>query len=183
MIDATRLKYTPEELCGLVRSVPDFPQPGILFRDIMPLFATADALDAVVGHMAQLAPPNFDCIAGIEARGFLLGALLAREFAKGFVPLRKPGKLPADTISASYALEYGSSSLEMHKDALQHSGRRVWIVDDLLATGGTLESACELVEGIDGEVAGITVMIELTGLEGWKALGRYRCASLFEMDA
>ncbi len=179
----THSDYTPDQLRDMVHSVPDFPKLGVMFRDIMPLFADARALASMIKHMAKLAPQEFDCIAGIEARGFLLGVALAMELGKSFVPLRKPGKLPAGKLSESYGLEYGQSTLEVHKEALRNSGSRVWIVDDLLATGGTLEAACKLVEGIGGTVVGITVLIELTGLDGWKALGDYPHGALFEMDA
>ena len=170
------------QLRSMMRSVPDFPVKGITFRDITPVLADADALASAVGLMAEMVPGDVTHVAGVEARGFVFGAALATRLGKGFVPVRKKGKLPAATVSEEYGLEYGKGVLEVHADAIS-PGDRVWLTDDLLATGGTLEAAARLIEGIGGVVAGITVMVELTGLDGWSRLGGYPHASLFRMEA
>ena len=172
----------PEQLRERMRSVPDFPIPGILFRDITTVVGDSHALRSAVSLMANLAPSNFSHIAAIEARGFILGSALAVQMNKGFVPIRKQGKLPAETISLEYGLEYGKGMLEIHKDAVE-DGTKVWVVDDLIATGGSLEAACKLIEGVGGKVAGVTVMVELDGLDGWKPLSAYEHGSVFHMDA
>ncbi|MGI9604651.1 MAG: adenine phosphoribosyltransferase [Acidimicrobiales bacterium] len=154
------------ELARYVRDVPDFPSPGILFKDITPLLADARAFGFAVEEMAKpLAGAAVDCIAGIEARGFIFGPAIAQSLGVGFVPIRKPGKLPADTTSVSYTLEYGADTLEIQTDAVD-SGARVGIVDDLLATGGTLAAAIDLMESLDVETVGISVLIELMALRG-----------------
>src|SRR6201989_2199191 len=130
-------------LRALVREIPDFPQPGIGFKDITPVLADPAGLDAAVSELAALAPPDVDVVIGAEARGFLLGPALARELGAGFVLARKPGKLPADTVRAEYQLEYGTDALELHTDAVA-SGARVLVHDDLLATGGTARTLCRL---------------------------------------
>ena len=151
---------------SLVRVVHDFPIPGIPFRDITPLLGDSDALrEAVADLAAPYRGARVDKVAAIEARGLILGAPLAVELGAGFVPLRKEGKLPHDTVSASYELEYGAASIEMHADALR-PGDRVLVVDDVLATGGTLAAALELVEGAGAVVAGVAVLIELDALGG-----------------
>ncbi len=145
----------------LLRDVPDFPRPGILFKDITPVLADADAFAAVVAEMA--APwrgERLDAVVGIESRGFILGAALAHELGAGFVPVRKPGKLPARTLSLDYALEYGSDRLQIHADALP-AGARVVVVDDVLATGGTLKAALALTRQQGAEVIGAAVLLEL----------------------
>ncbi|MBK7155059.1 MAG: adenine phosphoribosyltransferase [Sandaracinaceae bacterium] len=153
-------------VAGLIREVPDFPKPGILFKDITPLLASAEGFHACTTLMresvADLAP---DTIVGVEARGFLFGVALATQLSLGFVPVRKPGKLPAETLSVSYELEYGSDSLEIHRDALR-PGARVVIVDDLLATGGTAAATAELVRKAGGQVVGFAVVIDLAFLGG-----------------
>jgi adenine phosphoribosyltransferase len=150
----------------LIRDVPDFPGPGIVFKDIAPVLADADAFAAAVEAMAapwRDAPPR--AVAGIEARGFILGAAMARALGCGFVPVRKPGKLPGAVLAQAYALEYGSDRLELQADALP-PGARVVVVDDVLATGGTLAAAAALVQRQGMVVAGATVLLELAALEG-----------------
>jgi adenine phosphoribosyltransferase len=153
-------------LAAHVRDVPDFPSPGVLFKDVTPLLADARALrDCVDALAAPWRGAGLDAICGIEARGFIFGAALARALDVGFVPLRKAGKLPAATRGVEYLLEYGSARLEAHADALT-SGARVLIVDDVLATGGTLAAGFELVQSLGAEVAGAAVVIELAFLAG-----------------
>lgn len=158
------------DLRQFVRDVPDFPTPGILFRDITPLLASPAAFSAAITAMAE--PFRADRprkIVGIEARGFMFGAALARELEVGFVPARKPGKLPRKTERISYGLEYGSDGLEVHADAFE-PGERVLIVDDVLATGGTAAAASELVERLGAKVTGLTFCIELAQLRGREKL-------------
>ncbi|MBB5016520.1 adenine phosphoribosyltransferase [Rehaibacterium terrae] len=150
----------------LIRDVPDFPRPGILFKDITPLLGHGAGFAAAIRHMAEpWRAAGIEVVAGIEARGFILGAALARELGAGFVPIRKPGKLPGRTLGADYALEYGSDRLEVHADAVA-SGTRVLLVDDVLATGGTLAASRRLVEGVGADLAGAMVLIELAALRG-----------------
>jgi adenine phosphoribosyltransferase len=149
-----------------VRAIPDFPREGILFRDITPLLLDPAALDAAVVALAEMVDgPQIDFVVAAEARGFILGAALARELGAGFVPARKPGKLPAETVSAEYTLEYGLDALEVHSDALAH-GARVLLHDDLLATGGTAGALCELVSGLGAEIVGAAFLVELSSLGG-----------------
>jgi adenine phosphoribosyltransferase len=156
----------PVDLEGYIRDIRDFPRPGIVFKDITPLMASAEALDATVRALADsardLAP---DVVIAAEARGFLLGPALARELGAGFVLARKPDKLPYETISAEYLLEYGTDALELHSDAVA-AGARVLVHDDLLATGGTASALCELVDQLEGEVVGCAFLIELAFLGG-----------------
>jgi adenine phosphoribosyltransferase len=157
-------------LRSLIRDIPDFPQPGILFKDITPLMADAGALvDAVAGLAEYARPLQADIVVAAEARGFLLGPALALELGAGFALARKPGKLPYDTVSAEYALEYGEGTLELHTDSVA-AGRRVLVHDDLLATGGTAATLCDLVEQFGGEVVGCGFLIELAFLQGRKRL-------------
>lgn len=157
----------------LIRDVPDFPKPGIIFKDIMPLLADGPALRATVEQLAEFAEPlKPDLIMGAEARGFAVGAPLAYQLGCGFVTARKPGKLPYTTVSAKYALEYGFDSLEVHIDSIQ-AGQRVLICDDLLATGGTSKAKIELVERLDGIVVGLAFVIELDFLNGRDRLDGY----------
>ena len=159
------------DLTNFIRDVPDFPKAGILFKDITPLLADADALRAAI---EQLAHPYrngaVDLVVGIESRGFIFGTALARELDVGFVPIRKPGKLPADAISAEYELEYGTDRIEIHTDAIAE-GQKVALVDDLLATGGTMAAACQLVSELKGEIVGLSFVIELDFLNGREKLG------------
>jgi adenine phosphoribosyltransferase len=154
------------DLRALIRDIPDFPSPGIVFKDITPLLLNAAALDTAVSALAELAsPPQVDFVVAAEARGFILGAALARELGAGFVPARKPGKLPGETISAEYALEYGIDALEVHADAFA-GGARVLIHDDLLATGGTARALCDLVGGLGAEITACAFLVELGFLGG-----------------
>ena len=162
---------TTEELKALVRDVPDFPQEGIVFKDLMPLIGDAEAFHSTVDHLAEWARPRQpDVILGAEARGFIFGGALAYELRCGFVPARKPGKLPWEKIHATYELEYGSDSLEIHADAFA-KGARVIVLDDVLATGGTAQAKVELVEALGGEVVGALFVIELAFLNGREKLG------------
>ena len=155
-----------DALKQLIRDVPDFPQPGILFRDITTLLRDAEGLRQAIDCLVEpYRDTPIDQIVGIESRGFILGAAMADRLGVGFVPVRKPGKLPAATVSAAYALEYGTDALEMHRDAIG-AGQRVLIVDDLLATGGTARAAASLVRECGGEVIGLAFLIELTALGG-----------------
>jgi len=172
----------PIDLAALVRSIPDFPVPGIVFRDITPLLADAAALDATV--LALAAPfrdASVELVLAPEARGFILGGALARELCAGFVPARKPGRLPARTLRAEYELEYGMDALELHADALAR-GARVLVHDDLLATGGTGAALCELVERAGAEVVGCTFVVELRALGGRARLAAHQVRSLIGFD-
>lgn len=154
---------------GCIRDVPDFPKPGIVFKDITPLLADGAAFSAVVSEMATHVGEDVDAIVGIESRGFIFGAALAQQLGLGLVTVRKPGKLPAEVLSIEYELEYGVDRLEIHRDALSQ-GHRVVIVDDLLATGGTAAATVQLVRNLGAEVAGCLFVIELGFLDGRKAL-------------
>ena len=149
---------------SLIRPIPDYPKPGILFQDITPLLADAQAFDRIITEIASLDPLS-EIAVGIEARGFILASALAVKKEIGFVPLRKKGKLPAETFSRSYGLEYGIDELEIHRDALK-PGTRVTLIDDVLATGGTLEAAIALVADAGGDVTSIVVLLEIASLEG-----------------
>jgi adenine phosphoribosyltransferase len=163
---------------ALIRDVPDFPKPGIVFKDIMPMLADGPSLRAIVDELAESARPwQPDLVMGAEARGFMFGAPLAYALGAGFVAARKPGKLPYTTVSAKYALEYGFDALEVHIDAIK-PGQRVLICDDLLATGGTSKAKIELVERLGGVVAGLVFAIELDFLNGREQLAGYDMASL-----
>jgi adenine phosphoribosyltransferase len=154
------------DLAAKIRDVPDFPKPGIVFKDIMPLLADADALREAIDRIAEWAEPREpDLVLGAEARGYITGGALACRLGCGFVAARKPGKLPWRTVAAKYALEYGLDSLEVHADAITN-GQRVVIHDDVLATGGTAKAAIELVEQLGGEVVGLPFIIELEFLHG-----------------
>jgi adenine phosphoribosyltransferase len=170
------------DLRHYVRAIPDFPREGILFRDITPLLLDAAALDAAVVALAELVDgPPVDFVVAAEARGFILGAALAREIGAGFVPARKPGKLPAETVSAEYTLEYGLDALEVHADALAH-GARVLLHDDLLATGGTAGALCELVSGLGAEIVGAAFLVELRALGGRERLAPCPVHALITYD-
>ena len=165
-------------IADYIRAVPDFPKPGILFRDISPLLGSSEAFGVSIDGLAErTASFKADVIAGIESRGFIFGVPLAQKLGLPFVPVRKPGKLPCETIAVSYDLEYGSDSLEIHADAFS-AGQRVLVIDDLLATGGTASAACKLIEQAGGIVAGVGVVIELQGLAGRQALAPHACESL-----
>jgi adenine phosphoribosyltransferase len=173
---------TDPDLRSLIRDIPDFPVAGIMFKDITPLLLDHDAMRFAVRQLADWARPRgVDYVVAAEARGFILGAALALELDAGFVPARKPGKLPADTISAEYILEYGVDALEMHADALAH-GARVLIHDDLLATGGTARALAELVEELGGSVVGFAFLVELGFLEGRRRLEGFDVCALIGYD-
>ena len=170
------------QLESYIRGIPDFPKPGILFRDITPLLGDAAALKFAVDRLlAQCEPLRPDAIVSVEARGFLLAAPLAYRMGKPLVPVRKEGKLPHKTHSVSYQLEYGTDTLQIHRDAIG-SGQRALIVDDLLATGGTVAAATELVQECGGEVAGYAFLVELADLDGRKQLGGEEIVSLITYD-
>jgi adenine phosphoribosyltransferase len=168
------------DLKAYIRDIPDFPKPGILFRDITPLLADRQALAAAV---YQLAGPNhnqaIDAVVAVEARGFIFGAAVARELNAGFIPIRKKGKLPWQTTAVTYGLEYGTDTVEMHTDALK-PGARVLMIDDLLATGGTMVASCQLAEKLGAKVIGLTFLIELTALGGREKLGKYPIHSVIK---
>jgi adenine phosphoribosyltransferase len=171
-----------ERLEAKIRDVPDFPRPGIVFKDLMPLLADPATLREAVDLLAEWAEPRKpDVIVGAEARGFILGAALAYKLGCGFVAARRPGKLPWKTVSATYALEYGENALELHADAIA-SGARVLVHDDLLATGGTAGALCGLVEQAGGVVAGCAFVIELAFLNGRERLQAYDVRSLVVVD-
>ena len=166
------------ELKDYIRDIPDFPAPGILFRDITPLLKDSVAFREAIDRLADYYETReFDTIVGIDARGFLLAAPLAYRLGKALVPVRKEGKLPFKTHKVTYELEYGSDAVEVHTDAIA-DGQRVLIVDDLLATGGTMAATASLVEQIGGHVAGVGVLVELTDLNGRALLGGYDVLSL-----
>jgi adenine phosphoribosyltransferase len=166
-----------------VRDIPDFPKPGIVFKDITPVLASGEALDAAVTQLADGARAlDVEVVIGAEARGFLLGAALARELGAGFVLARKPGKLPRETVRAEYLLEYGTDALELHSDAVAQ-GARVLVHDDLLATGGTARALCELVEQLGGVVVGCAFLLELGFLNGRSKLEGYEVSSILRYDA
>ena len=169
---------TPDELETYIRDVPDFPKPGIIFKDLMPLIADPDYFAEAIRQLADLARPREpELILGAEARGFIFGAALAYALHAGFIAARKPGKLPRETVEATYALEYGSDSLQVHRDAVP-PGARVIILDDVLATGGTARAKVELVESLGGVVAGLLFVIELDFLGGRERLQGYDLHSL-----
>lgn len=156
-----------------VRSIPDFPEPGIIFRDVTSILQDADGLHlAINGLMDMLKDVEYDVVVGPESRGFIFGVPVAYEAHKSFVPVRKQGKLPCETISAEYELEYGSAVIEMHKDSIK-PGQRVVIIDDLIATGGTIEAIVGLIEQMGGEVVKICFVMELAGLKGREKLTGY----------
>jgi len=163
-----------------IRDVPDFPKPGIMFKDITPLLKDPLAFQGAVDQLVDSHPPDgVDAVVGIEARGFLLAAPLAYRIGRPLVPVRKQGKLPFDTEAVTYSLEYGSDTVEVHTDGFT-SGQRVLIVDDLLATGGTVAATASLVEKMGGQVASIAVLVELSDLKGRDRLGEYEVVSLIK---
>jgi len=161
-----------------VRTIPDFPEPGIMFRDVTSVLQDPDGLKLSIDEMIKkLDGVEFDVIAGAESRGFIFGVPVAYELGKAFVPVRKKGKLPCETVSAEYELEYGTACIEIHKDAIK-PGQKVVVVDDLIATGGTIEAAIKLIEQLGGEVVKVLFLIELAGLNGREKLAGYDVESV-----
>ena len=172
------MKKVEDYIC----SIPDFPEPGIIFRDITTVIQDPDGFKLAIDEMDKLLDgTDFDLVAGLESRGFIFGTPIAYKHGKGFIPVRKKGKLPRETVSESYDLEYGSATIEMHTDSLK-PGDRVVIVDDLIATGGTVEAACKLVEKLGGKVVKIIFLLELAGLNGREKLSKYDVASVVSYE-
>ena len=168
------------DLKKYIKDIPDFPEPGVLFRDVTPLLANKDAYHEAIRLLADFAKEkNVDIVVGPEARGFLFGCPVALSLECGFVPVRKPGKLPREVISQTYELEYGSNEIQMHSDSIQ-PGQNVLIVDDLLATGGTVEATISLIEKMGGNVVGIAFVIELEALKGRELLKDYDVFSVLK---
>jgi adenine phosphoribosyltransferase len=170
------------ELRELIRDIPDYPKPGILFKDITPLLADPAGLSLAVEFLTQpFRDQHIDIVVGAESRGFIFATAVARNLSAGFVPIRKPGKLPSRKLSLTYDLEYGTDTLEVHTDAIK-PGQRVLLLDDLLATGGTMAACCQLVEQLGGEINGIAILIELAGLGGRKKLEKWpvHCVMRYE---
>ncbi|MCP4709836.1 MAG: adenine phosphoribosyltransferase [Planctomycetes bacterium] len=173
----------PQQLIKFIRDVPDFPKPGIMFRDITPLLADPEGLTLAAQLMADpFRNQNIDLVIGAESRGFIFGVVVARELKCGFVPVRKPGKLPCETISAEYQLEYGADKLQIHTDAVKND-QKILMVDDLLATGGTMNASCQMVEKLGGNIVGISFLIELAFLNGRDKLRNYSINSLISYDS
>ena len=171
-----------KKLEDYVRSIPDFPEPGIIFRDVTSVLQEADGLQlSINGIMDKLKDVDFDVVVGPESRGFIFGVPVAYNMKKAFVPVRKKGKLPCETISMEYDLEYGSAVIEMHKDSIK-PGQKVVIIDDLIATGGTIEAITKLVEQLGGEVVKIVFLMELAGLDGRKKLAKYDVESVIRYE-
>ncbi len=165
-----------------VRSIPDFPEPGIIFRDVASILQDADGLTLAIDLMQDcLKDTDVDVIVGTESRGFMFGVPIAYNLHKPFVPVRKKGKLPCETVSRSYDLEYGSAAIEMHKDSIK-PGQKVAVIDDLIATGGTVEAAVKLIEELGGEVVKIVFLMELAGLKGREKLAGYDVASVIRYE-
>ena len=172
-------------LCSLIRTIPDFPSEGILFRDFMPVFAQAKSMNLLIQGLVNalpVMPSEFDYIAGLEARGFLIGTALAQKLDKGFIAVRKAGKLPPPVLSQSYDLEYGKATMEIEKDLVK-PGSRILIIDDLIATGGTAWAAMKLFESIDCSVAGFSFVMELDGLDGTAKLDNHPMSTMMVMPA
>lgn len=166
-----------------IRDVPDFPKPGVVYKDITPLLGHPAALPLAVEYMSQpFRRMHVDLVAGAESRGFIFGTAVAQNLSAGFVPIRKPGKLPSDTHFEEYALEYGRDRVEIHRDAIQ-PGDRVLMVDDVLATGGTMSACCRLVKALGGHIVGISVLIELAFLNGRTLLGDHPLHSVLRYDS
>lgn len=165
-----------------VRSIPDFPEPGIIFRDVTSILQDADGLKLAIDSMQEcLKDTEVDVIVGTESRGFMFGVPIAYNLHKPFVPVRKKGKLPCETVSRSYDLEYGSATIEMHRDSIK-PGQKVAVIDDLIATGGTIEAAVKLIEELGGEVVKIVFLMELAGLKGREKLAGYDVASVIRYE-
>lgn len=165
-----------------VRTIPDFPEPGIMFRDVTSVLQDPEGLKLAIDSMIRLLDGvDFDVIAGAESRGFIFGAPIAYALGKAFVPIRKKGKLPCETISEKYDLEYGTAEIEMHKDAVK-PGQKVVVVDDLIATGGTIEASIRMIEKLGGEVVKVLFLMELAGLKGRDRLAGYDVASVITYE-
>ena len=165
-----------------VRSIPDFPEPGIIFRDVTSILQDADGLKLAIDSMQEcLKDTDVDVIVVTESRGFMFGVPIAYNLHKPFVPVRKKGKLPCETVSRSYDLEYGSATIEMHRDSIK-PGQKVAVIDDLIATGGTVEAAVKLIEELGGEVVKIVFLMELAGLKGREKLAGYDVASVIRYE-
>lgn len=170
------------DLASTIRSVPDFPVEGILFYDITTMLKNPPALKQCIDQLVDpYRAANIDAVVGMESRGFIFGMPVAYLLGVGFVPIRKPGKLPAETLAESYELEYGTNALEIHVDGIE-AGQKVLVVDDLLATGGTAKATCNLVEKLGGQIAGLAFVIELTFLNGREKLSDYEIFSLLKYD-
>ena len=171
-----------KKLEDYVVSIPDFPEPGIIFRDITSILQDPDGFKlAIDSLLAMVKDVDFDVVVGAESRGFIFGMPIAYNLQKAFVPIRKKGKLPCETVSAEYDLEYGKAEIEIHKDAIK-PGQKVVLVDDLIATGGTMEASCKLVEQLGGEVVKILFLMELAGLKGREKLAKYDVASVITYE-
>ena len=171
------------DIKGLIRSIPDFPKEGIMFRDITTILNDHGGLQACVDQIAEhFAGRGIEMVVGVEARGFIFGPPVALKLGAGFAPVRKPGKLPAETIKESYELEYGTDEIEIHKDAVQ-PGQKVLLIDDLLATGGTMAACARLVENLGAKIEGIAFVIELSFLSGREKLPGYEVLSLVDYDS
>ena len=174
------MTVTTKDLASKIRDIPDFPKPGILFKDITTLLKEGDSFKAAIdGLMERIGKRDIHVVVGMESRGFIFGAPIAYNLGVGFVPVRKLGKLPGDVVSVEYDLEYGSATLEMHKDAIK-AGARVLIVDDLLATGGTVAGTIELVKQLSGEIVALAFLIELVALKGRDKLAGYDIVTLIQ---
>ncbi|MHC4206949.1 MAG: adenine phosphoribosyltransferase [Planctomycetota bacterium] len=182
IMEGKQMQDEGNDLKRYIRDIADWPKKGILFRDITPLLlnpkAFAAAVDALIADFTEM---GIEYVAAVEARGFIFGSAVAEKLDAGFVPIRKKGKLPWQTESITYDLEYGTDTLEVHSDAVE-SGGKVLMVDDLLATGGTMAAACELIEKIGGTVAGIAFLIELVGLQGREKIADYNVTSIISYD-
>jgi adenine phosphoribosyltransferase len=176
-----RIRIT--KLRELIRDVPDFPKPGVVFKDITPLLRDPAALSLAVEYLTQpFRGLHVDVVVGAESRGFIFGTAVARNLSAGFVPVRKPGKLPGETHSGSYELEYGADALHIKHDAVR-KGERILMVDDVLATGGTMATCCRLVEALGGEIVGLAFLLELAFLNGRRHLQKYPIHSILKFDA
>lgn len=170
------------ELEQYIRTIPDFPEPGVMFRDITTVLENPDGFKLAIDSLIKLLDGvDFDVVAGAESRGFVFGAPIAYALGKPFVLIRKKGKLPFETVSTSYDLEYGSASIEMHVDSIKE-GQKVVLIDDLIATGGTIEAAAKLIEMVGGEVVKILFLIELSGLNGREKLSKYDVSSVLSYE-
>lgn len=171
-----------KDIDGYIRSIPDFPEPGIIFRDITSILQDAEGFQVAIDDMQELIDDlDYDVVVGTESRGFVFGAPLAYNNKKGLVLIRKKGKLPCEVVSKEYALEYGTATIEIHKDAIK-PGQKVLLVDDLIATGGTTKAMIELVEELGGVVVGVVVLIELAGLKGREVIKGYRLDAVKTYD-